>query len=139
MRNIKLSIIIMIFLAFLTNVIHSQTKIELIKTYLSTVGNNEANNLTIKELKSKFTIEIYESINNTKIVNGLSPEVNIYAENIIKDMPLWKTTFKNGETTITNNQIINQYISNVKSFDRFNKMPGTPPQNQKIRISVKVS
>ena len=45
----------------------------------------------------------------------------------------------NGESTITDARIINQYISNVKSSVRFNKMPGTKPQNQKITISVKAS
>lgn len=45
----------------------------------------------------------------------------------------------NGESTITDARIINQYIANVKSSVRFNKMPGTKPQTQKITISVKAS
>ena len=45
----------------------------------------------------------------------------------------------NGESTITDARIINQYISNVKSSVRYNKMPGTKPQVQKLTINVKAS
>ena len=45
----------------------------------------------------------------------------------------------NSETTITDLRIINQYISNVKSSVRYNKMPGTRPQNQKLTINVKAN
>ena len=50
-----------------------------------------------------------------------------------------KATNVSSESTITDIRIVNQYINNVRSSVRFNKMPGTKPQVQKLTISVKAS
>jgi hypothetical protein len=44
-----------------------------------------------------------------------------------------------GETTITNQRIINQVLGNVKKQVKYNKMPGTSPQSQRLRIDVKAT
>ena len=59
-------------------------------------------------------------------------QVTINAEgDVIKAISL------NGETTITNQRIIKQVIDNVKKQVKYNKMPGTAPQSQRLRIDVK--
>jgi hypothetical protein len=60
--------------------------------------------------------------------------VTINAEgNVIKAVNL------NNETTITDQRIIQQVISNVKSQVKYNKKPGTTPQTQRLRIDVKAT
>jgi hypothetical protein len=42
----------------------------------------------------------------------------------------------NSETTITDQRVINQVVSNVKSKVKYNKMPGTTPQTQTLKVKV---
>jgi len=44
-----------------------------------------------------------------------------------------------GETTITNQRIINQVLGNVKKQVKYNKVPNTSPQTQRLRIDVKAT
>lgn len=47
-----------------------------------------------------------------------------------------KASVVSGKTTITDQRVINQVISNVKKQAKFNKMPGTTPQSQILQLAV---
>jgi hypothetical protein len=42
-------------------------------------------------------------------------------------------------TTVTDQRIVNQVLSNVKKQVKYNKVPGATPQNQTLRIDVKAT
>lgn len=59
-------------------------------------------------------------------------QVTINAEgDVIKAISL------SGETTITNQRVINQVLGNVKKQVKYNKVPNSTPQTQRLRIDVK--
>jgi hypothetical protein len=59
-------------------------------------------------------------------------QVTINAEgDVVKAMSI------SNRTTITDLRIVNQVLSNVKKQVKYNKVPGTPPQTQTLRIDVK--
>ncbi len=79
-------------------------------------------------------IEIFPDEFNDKKGGYVNLQLTISAEgDVIKAICL------NNGTTITNQIIINQVISNVKSKVKYNKMPGTTPQTQNQKFFVRES
>jgi uncharacterized protein (TIGR02145 family) len=78
-----------------------------------------------------------------KIENG-PDQINSDKEGIIylqvtinADGDVIKVINLNSETTITDQRVINQVVLNVKSKVKYNKMPGTTPQTQTLKLIVR--